>query len=974
MCCRTLARVLVLLLASLIIACGVGADSSLQSVTGTARGAVIGAETAIDPLVYPIAQPFDDTHAKVAFDGTNYFVVWWGEGSNGLFGARVSQSGMLLDPVAIRIGSGHAPSPAIDVAFNGAVYLVTWSYEGQYVLCARVSPNGVVLDQQLLDGTGGSDPAVASDGSNFMVVWSHNSAGVQGIYAARVGGGGEVLDPGGVYLGPESANGADPEIAFDGTTWLVVFTRGLQDAVDVYGLRVSADATAAGAAFPISGALTGDEREPDVDFAPALDSSLVVWQAGGVVYGRRVRSDGLALGSGEVRISVAANASWPQVRFGSSPTGWIVTWSGNPYVYAARVDAVGVVGTTQIRVSSGNGEMPAVASSGSDYLVAWHERIGTQDIFARRVSLQGSVLDSQPQLISRTSNRQWHPAVASDGTNSLVVWVDDRNGGDIRAARVNKAGVALDEPSLVVTSSPEIEDEPDVAFNGVDYLVAWTRSPGPSAEIFASRISVAGAVKDPAGIRIAAAREQGEPTVAALGTDFLVAWSGAGVDSLDILGKRVAADGMLRDADPIGIGVGPNRQAQPAATSDGMEFFVVWQDTAQHSDIYGARVAPTGVVLDPSGIRVTSTQLSEKQPDVAFDGTQFFVAWAQSTTSRLYGTRVSKEGKVRDPLLVLDGEESSSPAVAYDGYTFLVLWQYRFHGDPADIFGRRVNAAGEAGLEFEITRDAVVDSMVALAPSGPGKVAIAYGKTLDSTTLRGGRVFFKTFEGGPAGAACSGDAECLTGSCAGGFCCIGFCSGDCPGCAPGTGECTGDDALCYGSCSRCTAVAGGFQCTGDESLCRGDCAVCQRMGSIFNCVTACLDSGSDGPRDSSTADDSGDSPGADAAVDAAMDQTTPEDAGAEEAAQDSAAETAVLDGAAEVWTGGNGGILDAAGESGADGEVSNARSAAAEEGCACRATGEFSRFRGWMTMAVGALALRRRRRSKLGKGKGKGQG
>ncbi len=81
---------------------------------------------------------------SVCFGDTNFLVVWTDERPGNIYGARVSQTGVVLDPGGIRIaltGSGNFPS----VSFDGNNYLVVWFGENK-VRGARVNQGGVVLD------------------------------------------------------------------------------------------------------------------------------------------------------------------------------------------------------------------------------------------------------------------------------------------------------------------------------------------------------------------------------------------------------------------------------------------------------------------------------------------------------------------------------------------------------------------------------------------------------------------------------------------------------------------------------------------------------------------------------------------------------------------------------------------------------------------------------------------------------------
>jgi hypothetical protein len=70
-------------------------------------------------------------------------------------------------------------------------------------------------------------------------------------------------------------------------------------------------------------------------------------------------------------------------------------------------------------------------------------------------------------------------------------------------------------------------------------------------------------------------------------------------------------------------------QQYPSVASNGTDYFVVWEDYRSgigFPDIYGARVASDGTVLDPTGIAVSTAVYGEYTPSVASNGTDYFVA------------------------------------------------------------------------------------------------------------------------------------------------------------------------------------------------------------------------------------------------------------------------------------------------------------------------------------------------------------
>src|SRR5215216_584579 len=205
---------------------------------------------------------------------------------------------------------------------------------------------------------------------------------------------------------------------------------------------------------------------------------------------------------------------------------------------------------------------------------------------------------------------------------------------------------------------------------------------------------------EPAAVPLAADQS---PAVAFDGTNFFVVWTGYETNNGDIYGARVADDGTVLDPSPgIPISAAPAQQILPALAFDGANYLVVWQDRRTNDiyDIYAARVTPTGTVLDPGGIPISSAAGDQTAADVAFDGANYLVTWTDwsgSSGPEVYGARVTTAGAVLDPAgiqISIAGNAQSSAAVAFDGTNYLVTWEDRRSDAALDIWGARVSPAG----------------------------------------------------------------------------------------------------------------------------------------------------------------------------------------------------------------------------------------------------------------------------------------
>jgi hypothetical protein len=685
---------------------------------------IVSPEFGMDTPVYGPADGNQYSPA-VAHGGTNFLVVWhdYRSGESDIYGARVSGNGTVLDISGIRISTAPSYQYTPAVAHDGTNFLVVWydSRNGYYydIYGARVSGTGAVLDTSGIPISTATNnqytPAVAHDGTNFLVVWQDERSGTSDdIYGARVSGNGTVLDISGIPISTAANAQEYPAVAYNGTNFLVVWQDNRSGGnYDIYGARVSSTGTVLNTSgILISTAVNAQEY-------PAVASNgvdfLVIWQdyRSGTsydIYGTRVSGTGVVRNPSGIPIFTDAYDQYtPAVA--REGTNFLVVWQDDrsDVIYGARVNSTGtVLDTSGILISTtGSQYDPAVAHDGTNFLVVWVDfsRANSPNIYGTRVNSTGTVLDTSDISISTSANGQYTPAVAHDGTNFLVVWQDYRSGSyDVYGVRVSETGTVLDTSGIRISTTAHYQYSPAVAHDGVNFLVVWVDSRNGYSDIYGARVNSTGTVLDTSGIPISTATDyQYNPAVAHDGTNFLVVWQDyrSGTGYRDIYGARVSSTGTVLDTSGIPISTAASEQYAPAVAHNGTNFLVVWQDYRSGShDIYGARVSSTGTVLDTSGISISTAASEQYAPAVAHNGMYFLVVWQdyRSVGSGIYGARVNSVGTVLDTSGIPIASATNSqyiPAVAYDGSNFLVVWEdYRRGTGFSDIYGARVSETG----------------------------------------------------------------------------------------------------------------------------------------------------------------------------------------------------------------------------------------------------------------------------------------
>jgi hypothetical protein len=589
----------------------------------------------------------------------------------------------------------------------------------------RPDSAGFMVDTSIVYGPSPSDaysPSVASDGSTQLVVWQtydpvyYNSV----IMGARVDTAGVLLDTTGFTI-YQNQYGADwPSVLYDGTNFLVVLgaqTPGYEP--DIYGVRVTAQGQVLDdTGFAISTA-SGPQATPVAARGPGV--TLVTWDDArpdsGGVYAARVTPAGQVLDPDGFPVSVTP--MWeitPGVAFDTA--NFLVTWAVqetiDPYesdVYCARVSQAGTVLDPPRLLTLGlnQGQSTSAGFDGANYLVCWSEydcMSGMASVRAARVTPAAVLLDSTPLTLFDSTPNPGTPQLSFDGTNHLVTWTacDSMYNGDVYAARVSPAGQVLDSAGIRVAAQARDERSPRTAFSGTCHFVVWEYW-DTWAGIALARVTPAGIVLDSVGIPIPQAPNlQCAPAVAYDGTNFFAVWYDVRAHGVTARGARMDQSGAILD--PTGFDIGhsaaPLLPAEPPGVAFGDScYLVAWtRGTSGETDIFAARVTPSGSLLDTLGFPVCSAGYPQEWPRVGFDGNNFLVVWTDYRNmyeTDIYAARVSQSGTVLDPggFPVSTASESQDyPSVAFDGTNYLVVWEDDRTSYDGDIYGARVTPGG----------------------------------------------------------------------------------------------------------------------------------------------------------------------------------------------------------------------------------------------------------------------------------------
>jgi hypothetical protein len=530
-------------------------------------------------------------------------------------------------------------------------------------------------------------PAVAAGRVGYLAAWTHGKGESTdpAVYAARIGPAGDLLEPYGILVSPLAGEQTTCAVAANPDLFLVAWSAPRPNSSaewDILGARVTLDGIVLDTPpIPLC-TLSGIQCSPAV--AANGNSFLVTWRDSRStgIYGTLVQADGRRSSTNGFAICNAANEQY----------------------------------------------LPSVAALGTNYLVVWQDyrkATATQsqsDVYAARVSGDGMLLDAAGIAVCSRTNSQYHPVVAADGTNFLVVWEDyDVGGNDLRGARIAPDGRLLDTDALSIVHAANASINPALAVSDSSFVLLWQdyrESPTNhyEARLYGARLNGEGGVISPGDSPLTAATGQSHPAVACRGNELLAVWqdvrNNPATQRADIFAGPGSASPNPTLQQEVLLSASANAQSMPTAAALGTNYLVVWADSrntqTNGQDILGLRLDREGRPVETSPFAVSLGANHQVEPAVVAWGNQYLVVWsdyrntpANATHADIYGTLVSFGGQVLQPegiAICTVTNDQSQPTVAPLGPNFLVAWRDARHSTSAatrlDIYGTRVDPNG----------------------------------------------------------------------------------------------------------------------------------------------------------------------------------------------------------------------------------------------------------------------------------------
>jgi len=375
------------------------------------------------------------------------------------------------------------------------------------------------------------------------------------------------------FLSITPAAQRDPAIASDGIDFMAVFREetGTTRSLKAAPLR---RATIAAADQP---PFLADTISLAASAIAHGDSVYVVtWADGNGVFAQRLSNQGIVIDTQPIKITADRYSSRPDIAWNGK--SFLVTWTGDGGIMAALVGEDGKVSPSQV-VASGSIE-PRVAWNGKVFLLVYgipqvcpfECPVMRYATYVVRISPNGAPIDTTPIVIDAAQPPQYWPAasratVASNGSDFLVA-LDRTSGAAVIKVTAGATSITIGEPRSVFAWFTFVDN--DIRWNGGDYVLASHYSIGTKHWLALTHLTASSEVRS----RIVAVMNSGPVSSPALATNSL---SDDAVITVEPLGDPAVPRALVYfDSD---FSMSPSPPAAPTnvtATGTSSNFTMTW--------------------------------------------------------------------------------------------------------------------------------------------------------------------------------------------------------------------------------------------------------------------------------------------------------------------------------------------------------------------------------------------------------------
>jgi len=438
---------------------------------------------------------------------------------------------------------------------------------------------------------------------------------------------------------------------------------------------------------------------------------------------------------------------------------WQDTRNGNVDIYSQRINSAGTVqwladGVPICTMTNQQSSPQIVSDDSGGAIITWVDNrsggFGYSDIYAQRINADGDILwNTNGVIICSEVNNQAFPLIIRDGNNgAIIVWEDERSGPkDIYAQRISKDGTVL-WASNGVEVCTEANDQNNHQIssdeNGGAFIIWQDYRNAIDRDIFAQRINSDGLLQwSTVGVPVCTAtNHQFWPQIVSdeNGGAFCT-WEdyrNSGIYA-DIFTQKIDPNGNLIwtvDGEPI-CTVDKN-QHDPAIISDKSSGAIIaWADHRKgtQDDIYAQRIDSSGNVLwSLNGVPISIAQNDQSSPLIINSNNGgAIVAWddRRSSTSDVYSSLVNANGILGgDPVYVSIDYQLPS--------TFEVFQNYPNPFNPSTRIKYQVSSNSQVSLKvYDVLGNEVATLINEFKPVG------RYEFEFNASQLSSGIYFYK---------------------------------------------------------------------------------------------------------------------------------------------------------------------------------------------------------------------------------------